>query len=68
MFGYWSSFIPNSPMIGGPSNSSTLFTSIMKDPVPKVCIFENNFKIVLQLSLFSHIQGIVAFSDVFMHT
>ena len=36
MFGYWSSFLPDGPAIGAPTQGQTLFTSIMKDSSPKV--------------------------------
>ncbi|KAI0231144.1 HEAT repeat-containing protein 6 [Lamellibrachia satsuma] len=35
MFGYWSSFIPNTPGIGPLPQAHTLFTVIIKDPSPK---------------------------------
>uniref|UniRef100_A0A671WWG8 HEAT repeat-containing protein 6 n=1 Tax=Sparus aurata TaxID=8175 RepID=A0A671WWG8_SPAAU len=35
LYGYWSSFIPDSPPIGGPP-PLTLLTIILKDPSPKV--------------------------------
>ena len=38
MFGYWTSFLPDLPGIGGPPQGQTLFTTIMKDPSPKVGI------------------------------
>ena len=36
MFGYWTSFLPDLPGLGGPPQGHTLFTTIMKDPSPKV--------------------------------
>lgn len=38
MFGYWSSFLPDSPATAsaGGLQTQTLITSIMKDPSPKV--------------------------------
>ena len=36
MFGYWSSFIPDSIAAGNSPQVHTLFTVILKDPSPKV--------------------------------
>ncbi|KAJ8267193.1 hypothetical protein GJAV_G00139590 [Gymnothorax javanicus] len=35
LYGYWSSFVPDAPSIGGPP-SLTLITIVLKDPSPKV--------------------------------
>ena len=50
MFGYWPAFIPDTPGMGAPPQSPTLFTSILKDPVPKVSVTNCGFVVEKRLA------------------
>ncbi len=49
MFGYWTSFLPDTTGIGGPPHGQNLFTAIMKDPSPKASFLAHQHSIYFNI-------------------